>query len=44
MKLMFMTKKKTINVYYKKVISPTDKELKDHKEYLENSLKKNYFN
>ena len=30
--------------YYKKVIKPSDKELKLHKEYLKSSLKKNYFN
>ena len=30
--------------YYKKVISPTSDELKKHKEYLKNNLKKNFFN
>ena len=30
--------------YSKKVIFPTDLEIKEHKEYLKNSLKKNYFN
>ena len=30
--------------YFKKIIDPTDIELKKHKEYLKNSLKKNYFN
>ena len=30
--------------YYKKVIKPTEEELKLHKEYLRNSLKKNFFN
>ena len=30
--------------YFKKIISPTDIELKKHKEYLKTSLKKNYFN
>ena len=30
--------------YYKKIISPTSEELKKHKEYLKNNLKKNYFN
>ena len=30
--------------YCKKVIKPTEKELKLHKEYLKNSLKKNFFN
>jgi len=29
--------------YYKKVIKPSDNELKNHREYLKNSLKKNYF-
>ena len=32
------------NQYYKKVIKPTEKELKLHREYLKNSLKKNFFN
>ena len=30
--------------YYKKVIKPSEEELKLHKEYLKNSLKKNFFN
>ena len=30
--------------YYKKVIKPSEEELKLHKEYLKSSLKKNYFN
>ena len=30
--------------YFKKIISPTSKELDNHKEYLKNNLKKNYFN
>ena len=29
--------------YYKKVIVPTNEELKKHKDYLKNNLKKNYF-
>ena len=29
--------------YFKKVIHPTDNEIKKHKEYLKNNLKKNYF-
>ena len=33
-----------INQYYKKVIKPTEEELELHKEYLKNSLKKNFFN
>ena len=36
--------KKIVNEYFKKVVLPTEKELKDHKEYLNKSLKKNYFN
>ena len=32
------------NQYYKKVIKPTEEELKLHKEYLKNSLRKNFFN
>jgi DNA polymerase-3 subunit epsilon len=32
-----------INQYYKKVIRPTEEELKLHKEYLKSSLKKNFF-
>ena len=30
--------------YYKKVIKASEEELKLHKEYLKNSLKKNFFN
>ena len=30
--------------YFKKIIKPSDDELKKHKEYLEKNLKKNYFN
>ena len=32
------------NQYYQKVIKPTEEELKLHKEYLKNALKKNFFN
>ena len=32
------------NQYYKKVIRPTEEELKLHKQYLKSSLKKNFFN
>ncbi|MDC0922294.1 DNA polymerase III subunit epsilon [Candidatus Pelagibacter sp.] len=36
---------KNINLnYFKKVISPTEDEIKKHKEYLKYNLKKNYFN
>jgi len=34
---------KEINLYYKKIIKPTDEEIKLHKDYLKTSLKKNYF-
>ena len=34
---------KTSLSYYKKVVKPSDNELKNHREYLKNSLKKNYF-
>ena len=30
--------------YYKKIVEPSEEELKKHKEYLKNNLKKNYFN
>ena len=33
-----------VNQYYKKIIKPSEKELKLHKEYLKNNLKKNFFN
>ena len=32
------------NQYYKKIVKPSEVELKLHKEYLKNSLKKNFFN
>ena len=32
------------NQYYKKIIRPTEEELKLHKQYLKSSLKKNFFN
>jgi len=32
------------NQYYKKIIKPTEEDLKLHKEYLKKSLKKNFFN
>ena len=32
------------NQYYKKVIKPTAEEVKLHKNYLKNKLKKNFFN
>ena len=36
-------KNNTIINYYKKIVVPTDEELKKHKEYLKNNLKKNFF-
>ena len=41
--------KKIINLnnkdqYYKKIVNPSDEELKLHKEYLKNNFKKNFFN
>jgi DNA polymerase III subunit epsilon len=33
-----------VNQYYKKVVKPSEAELKLHKEYLKNNLKKNFFN
>ena len=35
---------KDVNHYYKKIVKPSEVELKLHKEYLKNSLKKNFFN
>ncbi len=35
---------KKTNNYSKKIVKPSDKELAIHKEFLKNSLKKNYFN
>jgi DNA polymerase III subunit epsilon len=32
------------NRYYKKIVKPSEEELKLHKDYLKNSLKKNFFN
>ena len=39
-----MTNPNKISYYYKKVIKPTEEELKLHKEYLKINLKKNFFN
>jgi len=33
-----------VNQYYKKVVKPSEAQLKLHKEYLKNNLKKNFFN
>ena len=39
------TKQNNIRMnYYKKIVKPTDEELKKHKKYLKDSLKKNFFN
>ena len=39
-----LNKKNNITIFYfKKVITPTDEELKKHKEYLKSNLKKNFF-
>ena len=39
------TKQNNISMnYYKKIVKPTDEELKKHKKYLKDSLKKNFFN
>ena len=35
---------KDVNIYYKKVIKPSEEELEHHKKYLKNNLKKNFFN
>ncbi len=35
---------KSKNIYYKKVIEPTEEDLKLHKEFLKREIKKNYFN
>ena len=36
-------KNNTNTNYYKKVVEPTDEELKKHREYLKNNLQKNFF-
>ena len=36
-------KQETNVIYFKKIITPTAQELKNHKEYLKNNLKKNFF-
>ena len=38
-----ITKLNDTNQYYKKIIKPTEEELKLHKEYLKSSLQKNFF-
>ena len=39
-----ITSKTSVLDYYKKIISPSEKELSNHKEFLRKNLKKNYFN
>ena len=34
---------KNINQYFKKIIKPTEEEIREHKKYLKSSLKKNFF-
>ena len=36
-------RKESSVVYFKKIITPTPQELKNHKEYLKNNLKKNFY-
>ena len=36
-------KQETNVIYFKKIITPTSQELKNHREYLKNNLKKNFF-
>jgi DNA polymerase-3 subunit epsilon len=38
------TNNSTVTEYFKKIVLPSDDELKKHKEYLKSNLKKNYFN
>ena len=40
---MVMKKKKSKVDYFKKIIKPDVDELKRHKDYLKNNLKKNFF-
>ena len=40
----FNEDKNNLKNYFKKIITPSSKELKLHKEYLKNSLKRNFFN
>ena len=35
---------KKIESYYKKIIKPSSAEIEEHKKFLKNNLKKNYFN
>jgi DNA polymerase-3 subunit epsilon len=41
--IKFQHKNNTTNNYFKKIVLPTVEELKKHKEYLKNNLKKNFF-
>ena len=38
------TNSNEVNLYYKKIVKPTDEEIKLHKDYLKSTLKKNFFN
>ena len=40
----FVENNETKTLYFKKIIKLTDKEIKNHKKYLSESLKKNFFN
>ena len=39
-----ITKSKQVNQYYRGIVKPTENEIKLHKNYLKNNLKKNFFN
>ena len=39
----YQKEEKVILNYYKKIIKPSEIEEKEHREYLKNKLKKNYF-
>ena len=41
-KTKYLDKSKVL--YFKKVVKPTDEEIKKHKEFLKKNLKKNFFN
>jgi DNA polymerase III subunit epsilon len=43
-KIMINSNDIDVNQYYKKIVKPSEAELKLHKEYLKNNLKKNFFN
>ena len=39
----YQKNEKVVLDYYKKIIKPSDEEIKRHREYLKDNLKKNYF-